>query len=572
MRMACRTGASVTTGLFLVFLALSSPSAFAAAPTITSISPNNGAIAGGNKVTIFGTNLQLATSVTFGGTAGTIAYNPTTGDLWPTVPAHAAGTVNVAVTTPGGTVTSTNGYTYVTASTGTLTGTVQDGVTNGVISGASVSFNGSSTTTNASGVYTLTNQACFTSTLTVSKSGYITATPSYSLVACPGTSTKNVILTPIPTITSISPNSGPTSGGNKVTILGAHLSFATSVTFGGTAATFGYNATTGDLEATAPSHVAGAVAVTVTIPNTLGVTSPGGYTYVTASTGTLTGTVQDGVTNGVISGASVSFNGSSTTTNASGVYTLTNQACFTSTLTVSKSGYITATPSYSLVACPGTSTKNVILTPIPTITSISPNSGPTSGGNKVTILGAHLSFATSVTFGGTAATFGYNATTGDLEATAPSHVAGAVAVTVTIPNTLGVTSPGGYTYVTASTGTLTGTVQDGVTNGVISGASVSFNGSSTTTNASGVYTLTNQACFTSTLTVSKSGYITATPSYSLVACPGTSTKNVILTPIPTITSISPNSGPTSGGNKVTILGAHLSFATSVTFGGTAATF
>jgi pimeloyl-ACP methyl ester carboxylesterase len=209
----------------------------------------------------------------------------------------------------------------------------------------------------------------------VSKSGYITATPSYSLVACPGTSTKNVILTPIPTITSISPNSGPTSGGNKVTILGAHLSFATSVTFGGTAATFGYNATTGDLEATAPSHVAGAVAVTVTIPNTLGVTSPGGYTYVTASTGTLTGTVQDGVTNGVISGASVSFNGSSTTTNASGVYTLTNQACFTSTLTVSKSGYITATPSYSLVACPGTSTKNVILTPIVTP---SPPSAPTA--------------------------------------------------------------------------------------------------------------------------------------------------------------------------------------------------
>ncbi|MEK6372554.1 MAG: carboxypeptidase regulatory-like domain-containing protein, partial [Acidobacteriota bacterium] len=68
--------------------------------------------------------------------------------------------------------------------------------TNAAISGATVTFNGVSTTTNTSGVYTLTNVACVSSTLTVSKSGYQTASIGYSLAACGGTSTKDVTLTP----------------------------------------------------------------------------------------------------------------------------------------------------------------------------------------------------------------------------------------------------------------------------------------------------------------------------------------------------------------------------------------
>jgi hypothetical protein len=182
----------------------------AATPTISSISPNSGPTAGGNIVTIDGTYLQFATSVTFGGTAATIAYNPTTGKLQATTPAHAAGAVNVTVTTPGGSVTSINGYTYVAP----------------------------------------------------------------------------------PTISSISPNSGSTAGGNTVTIDGTYLQFATSVTFGGTAATIAYNPTTGKLQATTPAHAAGAVNVTVTTPGG-SVTSTSGYTYV-APPSTLTVTSPNG--------------------------------------------------------------------------------------------------------------------------------------------------------------------------------------------------------------------------------------------------------------------------------------
>jgi hypothetical protein len=84
-----------------------------ALPTVTAVAPNNGTTAGGTAVTITGTNFQNASAVTFGGTAATgiTVVNATT--ITATTPAHAAGAVNVVVTTPGGAGTLPNGYTYV---------------------------------------------------------------------------------------------------------------------------------------------------------------------------------------------------------------------------------------------------------------------------------------------------------------------------------------------------------------------------------------------------------------------------------------------------------------------------
>ena len=83
-------------------------------PTLTSISPASGSTAGGTSVTISGTGFTGATAVTFGGTAATFTVKSAT-QITATTPAHAAGTVNVVVTTPGGTATGTNKYTYVTS-------------------------------------------------------------------------------------------------------------------------------------------------------------------------------------------------------------------------------------------------------------------------------------------------------------------------------------------------------------------------------------------------------------------------------------------------------------------------
>jgi hypothetical protein len=81
----------------------------AALPTITSITPSHGPIAGGTHVTIAGTNLGGATSVVFGTTNGGITANTAT-SISVTAPPHAAGGVLVNVMTPGGSATARYDY------------------------------------------------------------------------------------------------------------------------------------------------------------------------------------------------------------------------------------------------------------------------------------------------------------------------------------------------------------------------------------------------------------------------------------------------------------------------------
>ncbi|GGR52117.1 phage tail tube protein [Streptomyces griseomycini] len=82
------------------------------APTITSVTPSTGPIAGGTNVTIVGTNLDSATGVTFGGAAGTGLVIESDTELTVTTPASTAGAKDVVVTTAGGTVTQAGGFTY----------------------------------------------------------------------------------------------------------------------------------------------------------------------------------------------------------------------------------------------------------------------------------------------------------------------------------------------------------------------------------------------------------------------------------------------------------------------------
>src|SRR5207237_862484 len=63
-------------------------------PSISSIAPTHGPIAGGTSVTINGTNLSGVTSVTFGGTTATLGANTST-SIIVTAPAHTGGAVSV---------------------------------------------------------------------------------------------------------------------------------------------------------------------------------------------------------------------------------------------------------------------------------------------------------------------------------------------------------------------------------------------------------------------------------------------------------------------------------------------
>ncbi|WP_310728455.1 IPT/TIG domain-containing protein [Streptomyces sp. N2A] len=82
-------------------------------PTITSISPNQGPIAGGTPVTITGTNLTGAT-VTIGGNPATgVTVNSTGTQITAITPPGVAGPADVTVTTPGGSATLVGGFTYL---------------------------------------------------------------------------------------------------------------------------------------------------------------------------------------------------------------------------------------------------------------------------------------------------------------------------------------------------------------------------------------------------------------------------------------------------------------------------
>ncbi|MFB6717523.1 IPT/TIG domain-containing protein, partial [Streptomyces sp. NPDC056237] len=89
------------------------------APVLNAISAGSGQVAGGNSVTLTGTNLLQATAVRFGATAATTYSVISATEIRAVVPPGAAGTTPVTVTTPGGT---SNSVTYLYLAVPVLTG------------------------------------------------------------------------------------------------------------------------------------------------------------------------------------------------------------------------------------------------------------------------------------------------------------------------------------------------------------------------------------------------------------------------------------------------------------------
>ena len=86
--------------------------------TLSSVSPSSGATSGGTGVILTGVGLTGATGVTFGGTAATSVNVVNSTTVTAVTPAHASGAVDVVLTTPSGSATQTNGYTYLATAVG----------------------------------------------------------------------------------------------------------------------------------------------------------------------------------------------------------------------------------------------------------------------------------------------------------------------------------------------------------------------------------------------------------------------------------------------------------------------
>lgn len=90
--------------------------------TLTAINPNSGPASGGTGFTLTGTGLTGATSVTFDGVAATSVNVVNSTTVTGVTPAHAPAVVDVAINTPAGGATLTNGYSYLTTAVGQSSG------------------------------------------------------------------------------------------------------------------------------------------------------------------------------------------------------------------------------------------------------------------------------------------------------------------------------------------------------------------------------------------------------------------------------------------------------------------
>jgi len=86
-------------------------------PGVTVVSPCSGPAAGGTSVTVTGLNFTGATAVSFGGVAATEFTVNSAKSITARAPTHAAGTVDVTVTTPAGMSPASAGdkFTYIAA-------------------------------------------------------------------------------------------------------------------------------------------------------------------------------------------------------------------------------------------------------------------------------------------------------------------------------------------------------------------------------------------------------------------------------------------------------------------------
>jgi IPT/TIG domain len=258
------------------------PGGGAPPPAISVLKPPSGKVAGGDKVTITGSGFTGTTSVKFGPTLATNFQVDSDGQITATTPPGTAGTVSVTVTTKAGSVTGGE-FTYITTDAApTVTGI---NPTSGTASGGiSVTITG----TGFNGATGIAFGSTAASNFTVNSDTQIMATsPVVSLsgavdvtVTTPnGTSaTSNAdqftYLTPtaLPTLTSISPASGPDTGGTAFVITGTGFTGATGVSFGRMAASNVSIQSDTQITATSPAG-SGTVDVTVTTPGGTSATS-----------------------------------------------------------------------------------------------------------------------------------------------------------------------------------------------------------------------------------------------------------------------------------------------------------
>jgi uncharacterized protein YciI len=568
--------ATIGSGAWVMQMATFYAGSSGPAPTVTSVSPNNGPAAGGTNVTITGTNFASGATVTFGNTPATNVVVTSSTQITATTPAGTAGSVTVTVTSGGQNGSLAAGFVYVAPPSVTSV-SPGNGPTAG---GTSITITG---TGFASGATVTVGAAAATNVVVVSATQITATTPAGSagavtVTVASGGQSGNLgsgfAYVATPTVTGVSPNTGSNAGGTSVTITGTNFLAGAAVTFGGAAATSVVVVNSTQITAKTPAGSTGSAAVTVTVSGQSG-SLAGGFTYVVTPTvssvspnnGSTAGGTSVTITGtNFVAGATVTF-GSAAATNV----VVVSSTSITATSPAGSVGAVTVTVSVS--GQTGSLASGFTYVATPTVSGVSPNTGSTAGGTAVTITGTNFASGATVTFGSAAATSVVVASSTSITATAPAGAAGAVTVTVTNLGSLSGSLANAFTYVLVPT--VSGvSPNDGSTAGgssvtisgtnFSSGASVSFGGTAATN-----VVVVSAISITATTPAHAAGAVTV--SVTAAGQTGNLASGFTFFAPPTVSSVSPNTGITTGGTSVTIAGTNFASGATVKFGSASAT-
>jgi len=444
----------------------------AAAPTVSGLSSSGGSTAGGDLLTITGSNFTGAIGVSFGTVSATFTIDSDTSiTAW--APTQAAGTVDVAVTTFAGTssLTSADQYTYTAASAPTITAiTPAAGYDSGgtLVTLLGTDFTGTTSvqfgSTPANG-FTVLSPTAILATAPAGSTGTVDITVT-TFGGTSGTSSADVFTysaDPVPSVSSLSSSGGSTGGGDTITISGSNVSAATGVFFGSTPAASFLIVSDTVIEAISPPSTAETVDVTVpTLLDTSALSSADLYTYNAASAPALTslssstGTVTGGDTI-TLTGTDFTGAGSVTFGGVAASFTITSSTTITATVPAQAAAtvdVVVTTPT-GTSAISSADQYTYTTSTGPSVTGLSETSGSTAGGDLVNILGSNFTAATGVSFGTVATSFTVQ-NDGWITALIPSQAAATVDVTVTtFSGTSSTSSADQYTYSSAGAPSVT---------------------------------------------------------------------------------------------------------------------
>jgi hypothetical protein len=390
-----------------------------------------------------------------------------------------------------------------------------------------------------------------------------------------------------PTINSVSPNTGSATGGTVLTITGTNFAAGAKVTLGNSVATSVTLVSDTTITATTPANAAGG-RVDLTVSNTdgqSGTMSPG-FIYMLPTPKVASVTPVSGPTTGgtaitingtnFFAGATVSLGGKA----ATGV-TVVNSTTIMATTNTHNSGAVgvTVTNVDGQSAFLANSFTYNASAPAPTVSSVSPNTGLTTGGTAVTITGTNFAAGATVTVGNIAATNVSLVSATTITATTPAHAAGAVSVSVTNLDAQIGTLASGFTYTAPPPPTLTSVTPNSGVRGTtvpVTLTGTNFTAATGTEDVDvavtgtgitiGAITVVNSGTITTTFTITATTPIGAR-NVSVTTEGGTSNTQTFTVMGPSLTSISPNAGELGTSVPVTLTGSGLTGATAIAAGG-----